>query len=134
MLTRFPPRAPSARRVLEDGAADTGVAVLRQQRDVDDPDLPLPAGEIEASDGLAVPEDDQKIAAPVVLLVSLVLRVELGARKRVVLGLDPIDNRQLLGAGLGIDRVEKLGVLGRDGPEGDVRSAHSRRAWSRSPD
>ena len=48
--------------VLEDGAADTGVAVLRQQRDVDDPDLPRLAGDIEASDGLAVPEDDQKIA------------------------------------------------------------------------
>jgi hypothetical protein len=28
--------------VLQDGAADTGVAVLRQQRDVDDRDLPLP--------------------------------------------------------------------------------------------
>ena len=62
MLTRFPPRA-FGQDVLEDGAADTGVAVLRQQRDVDDADLPLPAGEIEASDGLAVPEDDQKIAA-----------------------------------------------------------------------
>src|SRR5258708_19376448 len=79
MLPRSPPHAPFGEEVLEDGAADTGAAVLRQQRDVDDADLPLPAGEIEASDGPAVPEDDQKIAAPVGPLVNLVLRVELGA-------------------------------------------------------
>src|SRR5712671_1335892 len=30
--------------VLEDGAADTGAPVFRQQRDVDDSDLALPAG------------------------------------------------------------------------------------------
>src|SRR5712671_5000066 len=60
------------KNVLKDGAADTRVAVLRQQRDVNNPDLPLPAGDIEASNGLAVLQDEQKIAAPVGLLVGLV--------------------------------------------------------------
>src|SRR5260370_25985331 len=73
--------------VLEDAAADTGFAVLPQQRDVDDADLPLPPGDIQASDRLAIPEADKEIATPGGLLVHPRFRVELGAQNPALLAL-----------------------------------------------
>jgi hypothetical protein len=51
--------------------------VLRQQGDVHDADLVGPSGDVEASDRLAVPQDDLEPRAGVVLLVVGVLGLEL---------------------------------------------------------
>jgi len=82
--------------VAQDGGADPGVAVGRQQGDIDNADLILPAGDIEAPDGHRVAQNDEKVRLGVAFLVKLVLRCELLVQKGGFVCLVSIDHGQLV--------------------------------------
>lgn len=91
----------------------------RQESEVYDSDLTRPAGEVEASDGKLIQENDEKVGLGVVVLVVLVLSGELIWRKTRLFFFVPIHQCQLLPAGAGIDLKEEGLVVGTDGTEAE---------------
>jgi hypothetical protein len=91
----------------------------RQEGEVYDADLTRPAGEVEASDGKLVQENDEKVGVSIIVLVVLVLGGELHLEETCHFVFVPIHQCQLLPAGASIDLKEEGLVVGTDGTEGD---------------
>src|SRR3712207_6071292 len=96
-------RGAFGQQLAHERSADAGVAIGRQQGDVDDADLLRPAGNVEATGRLAVAQDDLEAGPEVVLLVVAVLGGELLPEEGGLLLVGPGDRSQLLEAGAGID-------------------------------
>ena len=95
-------------------AAQPAAAVFRQQADVDDAHLVLPARHVETAARLAVDLDDLEAGAGVVLLVPGVLRLELLAHERLLLLRRPVDAGELLLARAGVEAEEERQIRVRD--------------------
>jgi hypothetical protein len=109
------------------------VPMRGQEDDVHYPDLPGPAGDVEASDGAAIGQDHIERRLLVVLPVVAALGFELLAQKRFSPGFAPPGLRQLLLPGAGVHSVEKLSVARLDGPKRHARHHGVERISRRAP-
>src|SRR5262245_54508436 len=101
-----------SQEVTQDGGADAGVAGGRQQRDVDDADLVLPAGDSEAPHRHRVAQHEEKVRLGVAFLGALMLRRELHVQKGGFVRLVPIDEGQLIEPRAGAHLVEEGCIVG----------------------
>src|SRR5205807_10347208 len=88
--------------------------MLRQERDVDDPHLGVAPVNVETPGRLAVDDDHLEAGVRVVLAPPSVLRVELAAKKRVLLRVVPRHDGELLRARAAVDAEEELLVARLD--------------------
>ena len=111
---------PGRRRLPEESAeerrADAPAALLGDERDVDDPDLLLGAGDVQATDRPPRDEDYVEARALVVLPVGGLLGVELHADERLLLLGAPGEERELVGSGARVDLEQEGLVVGPDRP------------------
>src|SRR5207248_7458583 len=98
--------------------ADPGVAVVRQECNVDEEDFVSPAGHVEPADGPTVQQNELEFRVGVVGVVVPVLCGELHREESVLLRLVPAQQSQLVRAGAGVDRVEEPFVLDMSGTKG----------------
>jgi hypothetical protein len=124
-----------ARRLLEEvaeqRAAETPVAPLRQERDVDDVVRAFAAIEIKAADRDAIVLDDEPLRVGKTLPVFAVLGARLRLQKGGRLLFAPLQRGELLGAGRGVDAEEERLIGGFGAAEAEARCGGVRPAERR---
>jgi hypothetical protein len=103
--------------------------MLRQERDVHDPDFVFQSLDIEASGRRAAHFNNRKLRSRIVLPVIGVLRAELLFRERLLLLVTPWHLRQFLRARAGIDRAQERFILQRRGPQPRGFALAALHAW-----
>src|SRR5262245_41512620 len=115
--------------VAQDGGAYASIAVGRQQGNVHNADLVLPAGDIEPPHRHCIAQNDEKVRLGIAFLVELMLGRELLVQKRRFLRVVPIDEGQLFEPRAGVHLVEEGFVVGSNRAKADpttcTNSGHS---------
>src|SRR5829696_666927 len=104
-------------QLAHEARAHPGAAMLREQGDVHDPDLVLPARDVQAAGRLAVDLDHVERRAVVVLAVVRVLRVELPTKEGFPFRLVPRNPSELVLADRRVDASQEAIVAVTNGPQ-----------------
>ncbi len=103
-------------QITNDAAADTLRSLLRNQGDIDNPQLPVAVRRlpVQTTDRLSVGFDHHEIGGGEVLLVVLVLKLELQCQEMLDFFLIPCCLRHFIGPGVGIEVAQEQQVIRGD--------------------
>ncbi len=103
--------------VLQNGSTDPSLPVGREQGDIDAADFVVTVLEVQATNGALMPQDDLEIGSGELRPVGPLLGGELHPQKSLPLHIAPADVSQFVTAGAGVDFIQKVLILLKDGAE-----------------